>query len=150
MTTNEYLLSVKRLDNLINEKLEEIYRIKTIATSKTVPYDRERVQCSPNYDRQGDFVSQIVDLEKDVDMLTDILVDTKRNIRSICKAMNPKYADIIIKKYVQGNSLSQIAKDYNYNIGNMKYHHKKAVNEFKEHYISTKYSIDVDTYHNIC
>lgn len=136
MTGKEYLLSVKRLDNMINDKLDEIYRLKTKATSITVPCDKERVQCSSSQDRQGDYISQIIDLEKDVDVLTDILIDTKRNIKTICSRMNPFYGSMIKKRYIQNMSLSQIATIYNIKIGKTKYNHKKAVEEFEKIYLT--------------
>ena len=141
MTANEYLLSVKRLDNMINEKLDEVYLLKSRATSTTMCCDGERVQCSCSKDRTGDIVSQIVDMERDIDCLTDILVDTKRSIKEICKRLPPMQSIIIERKYIDCKSFSQIAREYGIKVGKTKYIHKKAVKNFEEIYLTTRYSI---------
>lgn len=144
MTTKEYLLSVRRLDNLINDKLDEIYRLKTRATHTTIACDNERVQGTSNQDKQGDIVSEIIDLEKDVDMLVDIQVDIKRNIKHICKQLNPKHRDMLIKKYIEYKSISTIADEFGMKIRGTKKAHKRAIEEFEKIYLTTRYSISLD------
>lgn len=146
MTTKEYLLSVKRLDNMINDKLDEIYRIKTRATSITKPYDRERVDGSSDIYKAGNEVVDIVEMEKDVDLLTDILIDTKRNVMAICTQLNPKHADIIIKHYIEYKSISTITEECKYKgIRGCKKAHKRAVEEFEKIFSNTKYCILLDS-----
>lgn len=144
MTTKEYLLSVKRLDNMINDKLDEIYRVKTRATNITVPCDKERVDGTHCNDRIGEQVTDIVEMEKDVDLLTDIRVDTIRHIKKICKQINPIHADILEKHYIDYLSFSQIGTIYGFKIGKTKYICKEAQKEFEKIFITTKCSIPID------
>ena len=149
MTTKEYLLSVKRLDNMINDKLDEIYRIKTRVTNITKPYDKERVEGTSDIYRSGNEIVDIVEMEKDVDLLTDIFVDTKRNIMCICNSLeNPKYAEIIKLKYIKYKSFSEIATIYGDKIGKTKYTCKNACKEFDKIFQSTSCSksVDIDRY----
>lgn len=138
MTANEYLLSVGRLESMINDKLDEVYLLKSRAVSTTIRCDCERVQCSGSKDRTGDIVSQIVDMERDIDCLTDILVDTKRCIKGICEIMPPMQAIIIKRKYIDCQSFSQIAREYGIKVGKTKYIHKKALKNFEEIYLTTR------------
>lgn len=142
MTTKEYLLSVKRLDNMINDKLDEIYRIKTRVTNITKPYDKERVDGTSDIYKSGNEIVDIVEMEKDVNLLTDIFVDTKRNIIRLCDNLNPKHRDIILKHYVEYKSISTVAKECGYkNIRGCKKAHKRAIEELEKYFINTKYSV---------
>lgn len=141
MTSKEYLLSVNRLNGMIKEKLDEVHMLKSKATSTTISYGKDRVQCSCQYDKNADIIAQIVDTERDIDCLVDILVDTKRHIKKICEVMPPMQAAVIEKKYIYGKSLSQIAGEYGIKVGKTKYIHKKAVKSFEEIYLTTRYSV---------
>lgn len=147
MTTKEYLSSVRRLDNMINEKLDEIYRIKSRVTNITMPYDRERVQGTSDIYRQGNDVVDIVEMEKDVDLLTDYFVEIKRSIKNICRYIEPQYADIIKLKYIEYRSFSEIATIYGWKIGKTKYTCKIARKKFDEIFQNTRYCKSVDFNH---
>ena len=71
MNTKTYLNQISRLDKMIQNKLSEIYRLKTIACSVTVSTDKEAVDVSSDKDKLGSTVTKIVDLEKDTDRLVD-------------------------------------------------------------------------------
>ena len=62
MNTKQYLNQVRRSDRMINNKLSEIYQLKTLATSISVATDGDRVQSSGNKDRMGNTVARLVDL----------------------------------------------------------------------------------------
>lgn len=145
MTTKEYLSSVRRLDNMINEKLDEIYRLKTRATNITVSCDRERVQGTSDIYKSGEEIVDLVDMGKDVDLLTDILVDTKRNIRNICKMMdNEQQARILLLYYLENKSYSQIATICGIKVGKAKYTCKIARKKFGEIFETTRYIFPID------
>ena len=145
MTTKEYLSSVRRLDNMINEKLDEIYRLKTRATNITVSCERERVQGTSDIYKTGEEIVDLVDIGKDVDLLTDILVDTKRNIKTICKKMdNEQQARILLLYYLENKSYSQIATICGIKVGKAKYTCKIARKKFGEIFETTRYSFPID------
>lgn len=72
MNTKTYLNQISRLDKMIQNKLSEIYRLKTIACSVTVSTDKEAVDVSSDKDKLGSTVTKIVDLEK---IQTDLLMN---------------------------------------------------------------------------
>lgn len=148
MTTKEYLCSVKRLENMINDKLDEIYRVKTRATNITVPCDKERVDGTPCTDRMGEQVTDIVEMEKDVDLLTDFLVDIKKNIVRMCATLNPSQANVVIKHYVECNSFSQTADICGFKIGKTKKLCREAEIELEKQYGNAicRYTLDSNRY----
>lgn len=80
MNTKTYLNQISRLDKMIQNKLSEIYRLKTIACSVTVPTDKEAVDVSSDKDKLGSTVTKIVDLEKDTDRLVDEFMRKRNHI----------------------------------------------------------------------
>ena len=80
MVTKQYLWQIERLDKMIQNKLSEIYQLKTMACSVTVSNDGERVQTSSDKDRLGSTVAKIVDLEKETDRLVDRFIDKRNHI----------------------------------------------------------------------
>jgi DNA-directed RNA polymerase specialized sigma24 family protein len=82
---------------------------------------------------------------KDVDLLTDILVDTKRKIKNICKKMdNEEQAKILILHYIEYKSFSQIATICGMKVGKAKYTCKIARKKFGEIFETTRYSFPID------
>ena len=65
MTTKQYLNQIHRIDQIINNKLSEIYQLKNLACSISVSSDSDRVQTSSNQDPLGNAVAKIVDLENE-------------------------------------------------------------------------------------
>ena len=57
MNTKTYLNQISRLDKMIQNKLSEIYRLKTIACSVTVSTDKEAVDVSSDKDKLGSTVT---------------------------------------------------------------------------------------------
>ena len=106
MDTKQYLQQIERLDKMIQNKLSEIYQLKTMACSVTVSNDGERVQTSSDKDRLGSTVAKIVDLEKETDRLVDRFVDLKKEIMSIISMIkSERHREILFKKYLEQKSL---------------------------------------------
>lgn len=135
MTTKFYLQQIDRLDKMIQNKLSEIYQLKTMACSVTVSNDSERVQTSSDKDRLGSTVAKIVDLEKETDSLVDSFSDKrKRIIEQIDGIDNVDYYHILSMRYVGKNTFEDIAKKTNWSIRKVFSIHGKALQEFERLY----------------
>lgn len=132
MDTKQYLSQIERLDKMIQNKLSEIYQLKTMACSVTVSNDSERVQTSSDKDRLGSTVAKIVDLEKETDRLVDSFID-KRNhiIRQIDGLDNMDYYNVLSMRYVGRDTYEQIAKKTNWSIRKVFSIHGEALKEFE-------------------
>lgn len=145
MTTKSYLSQIERLDRMIQNKLSEIYQLKTMACSVTVSNDSERVQTSSDKDRLGSTVAKIVDLEKETDRLVDRFVDLKKEIMSIISMIkSERHREILFKKYLEQKSLYEIAEELGMTDRGCKKAHKRALEEF-EKIKNTIYSITIDS-----
>ena len=66
MDTKQYLSQIERLDRVIQNKLTEIYQLKTMACNIVVSTENERVQTSGDKERMASTVAKIVDIENDI------------------------------------------------------------------------------------
>lgn len=135
MTTKTYLSQIERLDRMIQNKLSEIYQLKTMACSVTVSNDGERVQNSGDKDRMGSAVAKIVDLERETDELVDSFV-RKRNriIEQIDSIENLDFYHVLSMRYVARDTFETISVKTNWSIRKIFSLHGKALLEFEKMY----------------
>ena len=135
MTTKNYLQQITRLEKMIQNKLSEIYRLKTMACSVTILSEKDKVQTSFDKDRLGSTVAKIVDLEGDTDKLVNEFTD-KRNhiIQQIDNMSNTDYYNILSLRYVNGNTFEEISKLTTWSIRQVFKLHGKALLEFERLY----------------
>lgn len=102
MTTKQYLGQIERLNRMIENKLSEIYEIKSMACNISVPTDKERVQSSGAKDRLGDAIAKLVDLERETDELVDMFIAKRKHIiEQIDQIEKKEHYLILTYKYVQ-------------------------------------------------
>lgn len=135
MDTKQYLNQIERLEKQIQNKLSEIYQLKTMACSVSVSNEKDRVQTSPDKDRLGSTVAKIVDLEKETDRLVDEFVE-KRNhiIGQIDNMDNVDYYHILSLRYVSRNTFDDIAEKTGWSIRQVFKLHGRALQEFEKLY----------------
>ena len=135
MDTKQYLSQIERLDKMIQNKLSEIYQLKTMACSVTVSNEKERIQTSSDKDRLGSTVAKIVDLEKETDMLVDRFIDKRSHIISQIDGLdNIDYYHVLSMRYVARDTFETIAKKTNLSIRRVFSIHGDALKEFEKLY----------------
>ena len=135
MTTKSYLSQIERLDRMIQNKLSEIYQLKTMACSVTVSNDGDRVQNSGDKDRMGTTVAKIVDLERETDELVDSFVEKrKRIVEQIDSIDNIDYYNVLSMRYVSRDTFESIAEKTNWSIRKVFTLHGKALLDFETRY----------------
>ena len=126
MNTKTYLNQISRLDKMIQNKLSEIYRLKTIACSVTVSTDKDKL---------GSTVTKIVDLEKDTDRLVDEFMRKRNHIIGQIDSMeNTDYYHVLSMRYVNQNTFEEIAQATNWSIRKIFTIHGRALQEFERLY----------------
>lgn len=135
ITAKQYLQQISRLDKMINNKLSEIYQLRTMATSITVATDSERVQTSGSKDHMGDSVAKMVDLENEAKELILQYTELRQKIISQIDNMpKEKHYSVLHLKYVDGKTFEEIAVGMGYTWRNIMYFHKDALEEFERLY----------------
>ena len=115
MKAKEYLLQLKKLDKLIENKLAERDQWFAITTAVTQRLSADRVQTSSNPHKMEDAVLKLMEVEKELDAAIDAFVDAKREIIATVTRLsetNEIYYDVLHKIYVQYCSLDEVADMY--------------------------------------
>ena len=108
METREYLGLIIRYDRMVENKLLDIEKMRTMVTSTSVSQKDVNVQTSTDKDKIGSIVTKIVQLEKETDELFDKRFDI---VRKIQKMPNLNEYDVLIQKYVLKKQIKELELD---------------------------------------
>ena len=129
METKQYLNQILRLDRQIENKLAEIYQLRTMAESITVATDKERVDSSGDKDKLGCIMARIVDMEREVDKMVDKRCDIVAQIDGL---EDTESYDVLAKVYILDRDLKAIAIEKSISYKTFSRLYKKALKEFEE------------------
>ena len=128
MTAKEYLNQAYRLDQRIDSKIEQVASLNDLATKCTATISGMPHNPSRSTSPMADTIDKIIDLQVEINRDIDALVDLKREIVTVIKAVdNPEYQTLLEKRYLCSLHWEQIAVDMNYGIDNIFKLHKKAL-----------------------
>lgn len=135
MDTKTYLRQIERLDRKIQNKLSEIYQLKTMACSVAVSKDNDRVQTCPDKDRLGSTVAKIVDLEKETNTLMESFINKRSHIiEQIDGIEDTNMYHVLSARYVCKKNFDDIADEMFYSRMQVNRIHGKALLEFEKRY----------------
>ena len=129
MTAKEYLRQAYRLDQKINSDLEEVAALREMASSVSSPQLSERVQTS----RKGDapFVrclEKIIELEDKINKEIDLLVELKKEIRTVITTVEDTDERLVLKyRYVHNYTWEQIGNELHADARTVRRWHGKAL-----------------------
>lgn len=106
-------MQLKKIDVMINNKLQEQSRWRDIACRTTARVGGERVQSSGSKTRMADAIDRYVDLEKEIDECIDRLIDKRQEIIKTIEQLEPIEYDMLHKVYVQYRTIDEFAEMYN-------------------------------------
>jgi len=132
MNAKEYLGQAYRLDQRINSKLEQVASLNELATKAT--HTLTGMPRNPNRatSMMADAVTKIIDLQTEIDRDIDRLIDLKREIVGLIKAVvNAECQTILELRYLCFKSWEQIAVDMRYNVRHVYRMHDLAVSMIK-------------------
>ena len=128
MTAKEYLSQAYRLDQRIDSKIEQVASLNDLATKCTSTITGMPRNPSSSNSAMADTICKIIDLQSEINRDIDALVDLKREIVGVIKAVeNPEYQTLLEKRYLCFLHWEQIAVDMNYSIDSIFKFHKKAL-----------------------
>lgn len=133
MTTKQYLNQIARINRMINNKLAEIYQLKTMVCSISVSANEDKVQSSSDKDKLGSSVAKIVDLENEINKAIDVYVDKKERIVSqIDSIKDIMEYQVLFSRYIEYKTFEQIAEDNDYSVRQILRIHGNALVEFEK------------------
>jgi DNA-directed RNA polymerase specialized sigma subunit len=128
MTAKEYLGQAYRLDQRINSKLEQVASLNELATKCTSTLTG--MPRNPNHgtSTMADAIGKIIDLQAEINHDIDRLVDLKREMVKLIKAVdNTEYQTLLELRYLCFKTWEQIAVDMGYNVRHVYRLHDEAV-----------------------
>lgn len=135
MTTKQYLNQMNRLNRVINNKLAEIYQLRTMVLSVNMAINESGIQTSPDKDKLGNALSKIVDLEEEINSLINRYLEERSRIifqiESIESDMNYQ---VLFSKYIEQKTFEKIAEDTGYSARQIIRIHGNALLEFERKY----------------
>ena len=132
MTAKEYLSQARFLDDRIKSKIQQISSLNELATKCTATISDMPHSPNSGGSTMADAVCKIIDLQEEINKDIDRLVDLKREIMGVIKAVpNVEYQTILEKRYLCFISWEQIAVDMGYELRYIHKLHGKALEEVK-------------------
>ena len=132
MRAKDYLGQAYRLDQRINSKLEQIASLDGLAMKcnlrlTVLPHNPDRATSN-----MSDAVCKIIDLQTEINYDIQELVDLKREMVRIIKAVdNTEYQTLLELRYLCFKTWEQIAVDLGYNVRHVYRMHDEAVQSIK-------------------
>ena len=132
MTAKEYLGQAYRLDQRINSKLEQVMSLRELTTKATATMSDMPGGGSRNVYKMQDIIGKIVDLDNEINADIDQLVDLKREMVAVIKAVkNPEFQTLLELRYLCFKTWEQIAVDMQYSTRNIYKLHETAIASIK-------------------
>lgn len=137
----EYLRQLKIASIKIEQKEDELERLKAAAESISANTESERVQTTPR-DRISEDVARIMDLKEEINRdIGELLILKNKIINEIQSLDSPVYIDILYKRYVEYKTLEEIAVEMSYSYRQVLRLHGLALQDFKRWHTMSHLSV---------
>lgn len=137
MNAKQYLRQVRRLDNAVNAKLEQVEVLRAITTRMTANLTTDKVQESKSHDKIEKLIVKIIDLEREITDDIDKLIDLKREIMNkIDSIQNDDYKLLLTLRYLNFKTWEQIAVEMEFTFQWVHELHRRALIVFEEMYFN--------------
>lgn len=114
MTAKEYLNQALTIDQRINDKLEQVSRLRGMATKVTTTMSDMPRGSSPNPQKMESVIARLIDTEKEIDDNIDQLVDLKLDIMNTIWQVEDVNCRLVLElRYHSFKSWEQIASEMN-------------------------------------
>ena len=111
MSAKEYLKQLIVIDKLIDSKQKQVDRLRDLCSSQSPNYSG-MPSGGGNRDRLGNLISNIVDLEREINDDIDLLVNLKREVMSKIDLLDDNRHKLILnKRYLENETFEKIAVD---------------------------------------
>ena len=132
MTAKEYLGQAYRLDRRIDSKIGQVASLNALATKCTTTVTGMPHNPAKSVSSMEDVIVKIIDLKDEINRDIDALIDLKREIVGVIKAVeNPEYQTLLELRYLCFKSWEEISVDMGYGIDNVFCLHRKALEKVK-------------------
>ena len=124
---------IREVDRLIDCKLEEITRLRSVMDGVGSPSLGDKVQTSATSDRLTNVIARIIELEDAINNDIDELIALKIKAKNIIEKIDDDILKVILyKRYFQNKTFEQISVECNYGWRHTHRLHSKALQELSK------------------
>jgi hypothetical protein len=128
LKAQEELKKILLYDAKIESKLEELERLKALATKVTSVMEGEVVSRSRKQDTMGDTIAKIIEMQDELNSLVDEFVDKKSYFSRIIDSLeSPLQIRVLYGHYYHGKTFQILADELGYTRRNICYIHGDAL-----------------------
>lgn len=133
MKAREFLNQAYKLNQRINSKLEQVAVLNDLALKATSTITGMPRSSNSGESKTSDAIVKIIDLQDEITRDVDELVDVKREIMHVIKAVDDIDCRLLLEmRYLCYRTWEQIAVDMDYCIDNVFRLHRKSLRLVKE------------------
>lgn len=133
MDAKQYLRQLRRLDDMVNAKLDQVHELRCLAEKVTSAPSLDGVRSSFGQDKMAEVVAKIVDLESSINRDIDELIDLKTSIIALVDSLeDDDYRLILTYRYLNFKTWEQIAVDMGYTYRHVTRLHGQALLGMKD------------------
>ena len=132
MTAQQYLNQAYYIDQQIKEKINKADRLRELSTNISPTLNDVPKSSGFNNQAMSDRICKLADLENEINMDIDRLVDLKKEIEAVIKAVdNPKYQRLLELRYLDFHSWDEIISLMGYSRRHIFRIHSEALRKVK-------------------
>ena len=132
MTAKEYLSQAYWIDRRINSKIEQVASLRELSLKATSTLS-DMPKGTRNIHSKENLIAKMIDLESEINADIDELVELKRTLVSVIKAVeNPEQQTILEQRYLCFKPWEQIAVNMGYSLHHLYKIHKLALEKCAE------------------
>lgn len=113
MTAKEYLQQIRKIDLLIQNKLEQAQELRSKLEVKGINFESDgSTSATRNVTKMNDLIVSVVTLEEEINQQIDLLINKKREVMEVIDSLdNADEISLLYKRYFNYMSWEEIAVD---------------------------------------
>lgn len=135
LDVKEFLQQIRHIDSQINGKMEQLDRMKALATKVTAAMSEAGARTSGPSRGMENTVDKIIALQEELNADIDRYVDLKRAANGIiCRIDNEKYRRVLESRYLLGKTWETIAAEMGMTRQGVLKLHGRAIQEAQKYF----------------
>lgn len=113
MTAKEYLQQIRKIDLLIQNKLEQAQELRSKLEVKGINFESDgSTSATRNVTKMNELIVSVVTLEEEINQQIDLLINKKREVMELVDSLdNADEISLLYKRYFNYMSWEEIAVD---------------------------------------
>lgn len=143
MTAKEYLQQIRKIDLLIQNKLEQAQELRSKLEVQGINFESDgSTSATRKVTKMNDLIVSVVTLEEEINQQIDLLINKKREVMELIDSLdNADEISLLYKRYFNYKKWEEIAVDMNYTYRGILKIHGRALQNLEK--VFTKVHIDM-------